>query len=200
MGSAMGVKKIVQYGDPRLRLKSAEVGTNNEAFLKTVWTDLEDTLLAVMEHHQFSNAAGLSAIQIGKKLRMCVVVLPDRSWRFMANPLLIHSSEEAVCTYEGCLSYWERRGFLCRPRRIVVSYINETLKETEEAFEDWGARIVMHEMDHMDGILYIDRIADKSKIIGLEDYQRIKARSGASKKKEEKGEKKGPGSINSETE
>ena len=71
------IKQIIQKGDPTLRKRSLPVEQENQA-LATVWQDLDDTLAHQMTLHNFTRSAGLSAVQIGYLLRMCIVQLPDK--------------------------------------------------------------------------------------------------------------------------
>lgn len=113
------------------------------------------------------NGVGIAAPQVGRNIRLVIcklnpgekneVIIP------MVNPTLLHKSEDAVEEEEGCLSlpgYW---GKVARSSNVLLRYTN--LKGVDQTLElnDFNARIIQHEIDHLDGVLFIDRAEDVQK-------------------------------------
>lgn len=114
------------------------------------------------------NGVGLACPQIGLNLRMFVVIADDDVRRVFINPQIIKTSEEMSDYEEGCLSIpqvWEN---ISRPKEVTVQAINENGKRFTLEADGLLARVIQHEYDHLDGILFIDRgekdFAEKTKL------------------------------------
>ena len=143
----MAYRNVVQVGDDVLRKKCFEV-TNFDARLAQLLDDMKDTV-------RREEGAGLAAPQVGV-LRRAVVVDVDEGFFEMVNPVIV-ASGGAQRGYEGCLSVRGRRGIVTRPMTVTVEYFDRNGKPHERKAEGFFARAVCHELDHLDGILYIDR-------------------------------------------
>lgn len=143
----MAYRNVVQVGDDVLRKKCFEV-TNFDARLAQLLDDMKDTV-------RREEGAGLAAPQVGV-LRRAVVVDVDEGFFEMVNPVIV-ASGGAQRGYEGCLSVRGRRGIVTRPLTVTVRYFDRSGKPHERKAEGFFARAVCHELDHLDGILYIDR-------------------------------------------
>lgn len=143
----MAYRNVVQVGDDVLRKKCFEV-TNFDARLAQLLDDMKDTV-------RREEGAGLAAPQVGV-LRRAVVVDVDEGFFEMVNPVIV-ASGGAQRGYEGCLSDRGRRGIVTRPLTVTVRYFDRNGKPHERKAEGFFARAVCHELDHLDGILYIDR-------------------------------------------
>ncbi len=143
----MAYRNVVQVGDDVLRKKCFEV-TNFDARLAQLLDDMKDTV-------RREEGAGLAAPQVGV-LRRAVVVDVDEGFFEMVNPVIV-ASGGAQRGYEGCLSVRGRRGIVTRPLTVTVRYFDRNGKPHERKAEGFFARAVCHELDHLDGILYIDR-------------------------------------------
>ena len=75
----------------------------------------------------------------------------------MINPILVNASEETSTYLEGCLSLPYVDAEIVRPKSVTVRYFDENFQQKEEFFDNYLARMVLHEMDHLDGIVFIDR-------------------------------------------
>lgn len=150
----MAVKKIVQYGDEHLKRVSDTVVEINEEIRELI-QDLKDTLSTV-------EGIGLAAPQIAVNKRVILIDLtPDNSSPLiLINPKAIIVSKETARDYEGCLSYVGYEGLVERPTKMIVEALNENGKLVKYEVEDFMARVFCHEMDHLDGILYMEK-ADK---------------------------------------
>jgi peptide deformylase len=142
------VKRIRLLGDPVLRKKAKEVSQIDENVLSTI-KDMFEVMYA-------EDGVGLAAPQVGVSLR--IIVMDDGKPRAMINPEIVYKSEEKVVAEEGCLSVPEIFENVERSKEVIVRYKDESGVEREEKFVDYSARIVQHEYDHLDGILFIDLI------------------------------------------
>jgi peptide deformylase len=150
---------IVVYGSPILRQVAKEINADYPN-LKSVISDLFDTMYK-------SDGMGLAAPQIGKSIRIFVVdatslvdedpTLFDFKKAFI-NPQLTLVGEETLVMNEGCLSLPKIREDVSRYNKIKISYYDEQWNYFEEDYEGLKARVIQHEYDHLDGVLFIDKI------------------------------------------
>ena len=151
---------IYLYGAEVLREKAAEVTEQNRPEdLKQFIEDMKETML-------HADGCGLAAPQVGKSLRILVVdgsgfkdqfpELVDFR-RTMINPVILAESESTVEYSEGCLSIPDVDANVTRPEAIRVRYLDEDMKEQEEQFDGFGCRMIQHEYDHLEGIMFTDR-------------------------------------------
>ena len=155
------IQPIYLYGSEVLRDKAAPADPGKKEELTQLIQDLRDTL-------QRSEGCGLAAPQIGVSLRVLIVdgdVMADiypylkGFKRVMINPEVLEESSEQCEYEEGCLSV---PGVYCnvrRPERIKVRYIDDTFAEKEEDFDKFAARMIQHELSHLDGVLFTDLVA-----------------------------------------
>ncbi|MDH5366468.1 MAG: peptide deformylase [Cyclobacteriaceae bacterium] len=158
---------IVVYGDPVLKKQ----GKNLEKE-KTDVIQLSNDMFETMEG---ANGIGLAAPQIGKSLRMFVVdgtPINDEEEdmsdfrKVFINPEIIEESGEDWVFEEGCLSIPDVRAEVERPERLRIRFFDEKWEEHEEEFDGMKARIIQHEYDHIEGILFTDHISPfKRKIL-----------------------------------
>ncbi len=151
MAESFGIRK---YGDRVLRDKGAVVKEFG-AELKALFGRMERTMIA-------ARGVGLAAPQIGLSKQIAIMnPEPEDSTKLikMINPRIVASSKETVKIEEGCLSVPGVRGDVQRPARITVVYQDETGAERTLEAEGLLARIVQHELDHLNGVLFIDRLS-----------------------------------------
>jgi peptide deformylase len=158
----MAVRKILKLGDPLLRRRSVEVPVSElrSKEIKNLIRDMRDTM-------KEAGGIGLAAPQIGV-LKRVVIVGFEKSERYpeqkgMAERILINPVIEALeesCEgfWEGCLSVPGMRGYVERPRKIRLTYYDTEENRHEEIIEGFEAVVYQHECDHLDGILYVDRL------------------------------------------
>jgi len=155
------IRPIYLYGAEVLRKTAAPADINDKEGIAALVQDLKDTLVV-------ADGCGLAAPQIGVSLRVVIVdgdvvaetypYLKDFR-RTLINPEILEESEERVTYSEGCLSI---PGIYCdvtRPKKIKVRYFNEELKEVTEEFDNFAARMIQHELSHLDGDLFTDHAA-----------------------------------------
>ena len=149
---------ITKLGEEVLRQVAVPVEEVNDE-IRQLAEDMFETMIS-------ANGVGLAAPQIGKSIRMFVLIADDDVRRVFINPQIIKTSEE-VCDYdEGCLSIPSIYETIVRPEKVTVQALNEKGKPFTLEADGFLARIIQHEYDHLDGILYIDRgdkdFADKT--------------------------------------
>ncbi len=158
------VQKIIQSGNPILRKVSKPVGTIDKK-VKALIQDLKDTL-AVQKDPE---GVGLAAPQIGVNLRVFAVDFKNLK-RIIINPEVLEIKNKTKETkkkkseiLEGCLSLPHYYGPLTRDSYIKLKYLDEEEKEIEEEFNDFNAQIMLHEIDHLNGFLFVDRLLEQKK-------------------------------------
>jgi peptide deformylase len=156
------VRDVLKMGDPRLLVRSREVADVRSPGIAALLADLRDTMRA-------QNGAGLAAPQIGVPLRVVIFGVshnpryPDAEpvpYTELINPVLSDLSDEMEEGWEGCLSVPGLRGVVPRHRRLRYRGLDPEGNIVERDVEGFHARVVQHECDHLDGILYPMRVRD----------------------------------------
>jgi peptide deformylase len=156
------IRDVLRMGDPRLLARARDVQDVRAPAVAALLTDMRDTMRAL-------NGAGLAAPQIGVGLRIVIFGLehnpryPDAEavpYTELVNPVLTPLSDEVEEGWEGCLSVPGFRGVVPRHRRIRYRGVDPSGTLVERDVEGFHARVVQHECDHLDGILYPMRIRD----------------------------------------
>ncbi len=146
----MSKRFVVQVGEPVLREKSEPVKAFN-ADLGALLADMKETLYA-------ENGAGLAAPQIGV-LKRVVVIDVGEGYHELINPVIVSQKGEQTGP-EGCLSVKGKQGTVTRPDKVKAEYRDRFGKKHKLTAEGYFARAICHELDHLDGILYIDRASE----------------------------------------
>lgn len=158
---------IVAYGDPILKQRAKEISSSSK--------DLEILLKNMWETMYAANGVGLAAPQVGKSLRLFIVdgspfsveasLTEDEKnelkgfKKVFINPKILQKSDDLENFNEGCLSIPDVRGDLTRPTTIKIKYQNQYFKEITEHISGLPSRIVQHEYDHLEGILFTDKLS-----------------------------------------
>ncbi len=145
----MAVFNVVKIGDAVLRQECKAVPKINDSILRLL-TNMADTMYA-------AEGVGLAAPQIGIAKRVVVIDVGDGLLE-MINPEIIEYSPEMEMGEEGCLSVPGRWEKVPRHSSVVVRYLNRNGEIKEEKLDGFKARAAQHEVDHLDGILFIDHI------------------------------------------
>jgi len=159
------VRKILSTTDPKLRVLSKPVGKIDKKVTQII-KDLTDTLKIKKD----PEGVGLAAPQIGKNLRI-FVMLDDGQIRAIVNPEIVKISGSGAKTkktkkgdiMEGCLSLPHYYGPLKRSDHITLKYLSPEGRQVTEEFVGFTAQIVQHEIDHLNGILFVDRLLEVKK-------------------------------------
>jgi peptide deformylase len=159
------IRDVLRMGDPRLLERSREVTETRSAPIAALLEDMRDTMRA-------HTGAGLAAPQIGVGLRV-VIFGVERNPRYpdvepvpyteLINPMLAPLSDEMEDGWEGCLSVPGLRGVVPRYRRMRYRGVDPAGNVIEREVEGFHARVVQHECDHLDGVLYPMRVRDFSR-------------------------------------
>jgi peptide deformylase len=156
------IREVLRMGDPRLWQVSRPVEAFGTAELADLLTDMRDTMAHL-------NGAGLAAPQIGVPLRVVIFGvksnprypgIDDVPDTVLINPVLTPLAAEMEEGWEGCLSVPGMRGWVPRFLRLKYSGFDEHGQRFEREVEGFHARVVQHEVDHLDGVLYPMRIRD----------------------------------------
>lgn len=143
----MSQRYVCQVGEPVLR----EISKPVKRFDKSLWELLDDMKETVRAEY----GAGLAAPQIGLSLRVVVIDVEEGFFELI-NPVII--SQKGVQTGpEGCLSVKGKQGTVTRPDKVKAEYYDRFGKKHKLTAEGFFARAVCHELDHLDGVLYIDK-------------------------------------------
>jgi peptide deformylase len=168
----MAERKIVYIGDDVLRKKARRVRDFDGA-LNTLIDDMVETLAG-------AQGVGLAAPQVGVSQRVIVIHLPDDEEAYgeqagvsyqVVNPEIVKSSRETVEDVEACLSIPGYFGTVERSKMVVVRGQDRQGKEIRVKAYDWLARVFQHEIDHLDGVLYIDRTDEVWKVDEREEEE-----------------------------
>lgn len=170
------IKQAVQIGNTIVRTKSKAVSDYTAA--KKIAKDLIDSM-------RYYNLVGMAAPQIGVNLRIFVSEIRDTNTRkkepadpirVFINPKIISSSSKKTVLYEGCgsVDYGALFGPVKRPSKIIVTAFD--LKKRPFTLHATGllAKVIQHEIDHLDGVLCIDKFMDTKKIMHREEYLKMK--------------------------
>ena len=143
----MAIRNVVQIGDEVLRGKCQAVDTFDER-LWTLLDDMKDTVKA-------EKGAGLAAPQVGV-LRRVVVVDVDEGYFEFINPVILQQKGEQT-GWEGCLSVRGKSGVVSRPMKVKISFQDRKGEKYLLQAKGFFARAICHELDHLDGVLYVDK-------------------------------------------
>jgi len=167
--------KILQTGEPVLR-QAARALTPEEIHHPSI----QDLIAHMRDTMRDAPGVGLAAPQIGLSIQLTVIedraeylsgiapeVLADRArqpvpFLVLVNPVIVEYSDDTAEFFEGCLSVAGFSALVKRSRRVVVEYLDERAQPQRIAASGWFARILQHEIDHLRGALYIDRMETRS--------------------------------------
>ena len=163
----MAVLHVARMGNPILRTIAQPVppeSIRSKAFQQFC----EDLLESMFEH----DGTGLAAPQVHESVRVVVFCIDDGDPIFLINPVITPLEAETAEGYEGCLSVPNLRGKVERWMHVRVDALNRAGKHYSFEAHGWPARVVQHECDHLDGVLYVDR-ADPKSLAFLPEYRRF---------------------------
>ena len=161
----MAIQTILKMGNPLLREVASEFSKD-----EILHADTNELLVDMWETLDFSGGIGLAAPQIGVSKQLAVIKLSEDSDRYpdmettepyiIFNPQITVLDKEVQGFWEGCLSVPGLRGYVERPRKVKIDYLDENADERTIEVEDFLATVFQHELDHLIGKLYIDRMKD----------------------------------------
>jgi peptide deformylase len=157
---------IVAYGHPNLRNISEDIGPDYPG-LKELIADMFETMAA-------SSGVGLAAPQINRSIRLFIIDANHYSDDYPAakgfrkifiNPYITETMGTDWVFNEGCLSVPEIREDISRKTHVRIRYVDENFKEHEEVYDGILSRIIQHEYDHLEGILFVDKVGPLKKVL-----------------------------------
>lgn len=176
----MALLPLVLAPDPRLSICSQAVDRVDDGIRK-----LMDDMLETMYKEE---GIGLAAVQVGVHKRVLVMDLFDKAGRyddaentqkepnpiFMANPEIIYESEEENMYEEGCLSFPDQRAMVVRPKIVKVKYLDYNGDEKILECDDLLATCVQHEIDHLNGVVFIDHVSKLKRDMIIKKVKKLK--------------------------
>ena len=156
--------EIITTPNPLLRQKSTKVSVIDDE-VKDIIAKMTKNSLKWEKEHPYELSAAMAAPQLGINRRIIIVRddLDDKKnnhFTALINPEVIKTEGKAIKDYEGCLSVPEIYGLVPRPKKVKIKATLEDGTEVRIKAEDYLARTLLHEIDHLDGILFIDHIKD----------------------------------------
>jgi peptide deformylase len=171
MASHKSMKRLPRtyFGDPILRAKARPVLLTE--IKKPAFQKLIKLMFFTMRE---VDGVGLAAPQIGLPLRLAVIKNGKKSPRIvLINPKIESHSKTEQQDWEGCLSLPLVRGLVSRYEKIVVSYYDEHGEKQRKTISQFSeARVFQHEIDHLNGVLYVDRMRDMKSLSTLDEYMK----------------------------
>ena len=168
---------IAQIGHPILRNKTKDIPIN-EIKSENIQKIIEKMIKTMRKH----NGAGLAANQIYEPIRICIIEVLDNPrykhlnsipLKVLINPkVIIKKNTTTFNSYEGCLSVPNLRGKVRRYNSINVTYYTMDAKKITEDIKGLESIVYQHEIDHLDGYLFTDKVEDNSTLVTYENYQK----------------------------
>ena len=178
----MAARPLRTIGDPVLRARAADAtpGFIAAPEFAALVADLVDTM-------HVEGGIGIAAPQIGEGVRMAIIEILAGSTRYpgmqpfpltlFVNPRIVVVDPTEQGFWEGCLSVPGLRGYVQRPRAVRVDYLDAGGASRSLHAEDFLATVVQHELDHLDGVLFVDRVRDTKRLATVENYAKYWARA-----------------------
>ena len=169
------IRQIAQLGQPVLREPAKKVANPKDPAIQSL---IDDLLVTVAD----ANGVGIAAPQVFESQSLFIVAsrpnpryprAPDMEPLAMINPELLWVSDDLEKGWEGCLSIPGLRGLVPRHRKIGVRYVTRTGEVREEEYVNFLARVFQHEFDHVQGVLFVDRIESTRELVTEKEYIRL---------------------------
>jgi len=166
-------RSIIELGNPVLRQTAAAIADPQDPVLQALIDDLLHTV-------QLANGVGIAAPQVAQSLQLFVVAsrpnprypnAPEMEPTAMLNPKILSHNNELEQGWEGCLSVPGMRGLVPRYTAIEVEYLGRNGKVTRQVLKDFVARIFQHELDHLNGIVFLDRVESTHELVTEKEFQ-----------------------------
>ncbi len=190
----MAVREVLKMGHPTLRVKAELI--SQEELQSPDFKQLIQDMFETMEEEQ---GIGIAAPQVGISKQVAIVGIPNENPRYpeleeesknsdeeddftilvVVNPKVTITDPETSGFWEGCLSVPGLKGYVERPKAIRVDYTDLEGKPQSIDADGFAATVFQHELDHLDGVLYVDKIADKTKLSFMDEYLEFIENEGA---------------------
>lgn len=181
--------QVAQLGHPVLRERALEVKNVKDIKTQELIVNLITTVMDV-------DGVGIAAPQVYQTVRIFILAshpnprypkAPEMEPTAIINPQILFYSDEIVKDWEGCLSIPGIRSKVPRHKVIEVEYTDRKGKKIKKKFTDFVARIFQHEYDHLEGIIFLDRLVDMKETVTEKEYQKMMAEEKKRKEKKKQG-------------
>jgi peptide deformylase len=172
--------EIIQFGNPILRQKAELV----DLFTGQVPIGIKELIAQMQDFVQSDKfGAGMSALQLGQSLAVSIIDIkanPKHNWPAVSlvliNPQITKYIGEPEGMWEGCFSFANAEVFAkaMRHKQIQVTYYDEKAKQVKAELDGFVAHVVQHEIDHLNGILFVDRVTDNTTFMNRSEYLKLK--------------------------
>ena len=168
--------QIALHGHPCLRERAANVATVTESLIQELIDDMIDTMID-------AEGVGLAAPQVYRNLRLFVMRCrksatnpdaPDIPPFAVINPAIIHESEEQERGWESCLSFPGYGAMVSRPKSVKATWIDRDAVTVERELVGRPARVFLHELDHLNGVMFFDRLESLKDLVANKEKHRVK--------------------------
>lgn len=176
----MAIREVTRMGNPVLRKEAQEL--TPEEIKSEETKELLQDMFDTMKEEQ---GIGIAAPQIGVSKKVALIAVPNDSERypeaeespvlFIFNPKITVIDDQLQGFWEGCLSVPGLRGFVERPRKVQIDFLDINAEPQSIVVEDFLATVFQHELDHLFGKLYVDRITDMTKLSYNEEFSKFVA-------------------------
>jgi peptide deformylase len=172
-------REITELGNPVLRQRAESVEDINDTEIQ----ELIDDLILTAED---ANGVGIAAPQVSESLRIFIIArtasprypdAPETETKVIINPEILSVSEEMEKGWEGCLSIPGLRALVPRHKYIRATYRDRNNNLVKEDFLDFAARVFQHEYDHINGVVFLDRVESSLEIITENEYMKLATQS-----------------------
>lgn len=165
------ILKIITTPNPLLAQKSKKISRVDDSIRKLA-ADMAETMESYGDKHE--SGVAVAAIQVGVPLRMTVVKNDEEGYTALINPEIVKHSNDELEETEGCMSVPKKYGSVKRYKKIKVRGLNLDGKKIEIKAEGFKARVLQHEIDHMDGKLFLHKVAPQDLYTLTEDGKLVK--------------------------
>ncbi len=170
----MSILKIARIGHPVLRAAAEPLA--KRAFRDPLFQKLIDDMRETLYEYE---GVGLAAPQVHEGVRLAVIEIPGSEGRshaevpfmVLANPVVTPLGDERENAWEGCLSVPDLRGLVPRHKRVKLEALDRQGKAYSLEAQDFFARVVQHECDHLDGHVYLDRMVDMRSLSFIKEFE-----------------------------
>ena len=170
----MAIRPLVLLGDPLLREQCAPVADPGAASVRQLAADLTDTLAHARATTGYGR--GIAAPQIGALERVVVLRLPSRDWQpwVLVNPEVVDRSADTMVLWDACLSFLQIFMQVRRHREVTIRYqdLDGATQEVQAGEAHDIGELLQHELDHLDGVLCLDRVEDLRTIVTREEFEK----------------------------